>query len=324
MQNRTQYTASQSIPIDWLQCPKEKDRASLVEFVRGTLCSLAMQEDESFVPVHISRIQRSFKKLGAVGLYKAGLRLIQLLGEVEPLHGGYWLPTPYRVLEIADELVFIGASPNAHGLLGEIRMEGLSRLIAQDVAEHFPRQSLEGWMDLTTQDPSTIVSAFMVAHTRMEAKTSNLAGVMYLNLIPSHATGQSCFQWSDRKVGVLATGKIAICRQPHLGRMRYFSASLGKGGVTTEAPIDFPMTRLLFAIAQHVGAPVKVVERSGEKGVEVTVGERLPIEEFRLALLVSKKISRSGQSTTYLISPKLAPAFRARLALLGCAVETRL
>lgn len=323
MQSQIQCAASQSIPLDWLLAPREQDRASLVEFARGTLCSLSTQEDGSFAPVHVSRIHRSFKRLGATELYRGGLRLIQLLREAEPLHGGYWLPAPYRVVEIEDEFVFIGATPNVHGFLGEIRMEGLGRLLAPDVANRFPHQSLGGWMDLATQDPSTTVAAFMAAHTRAEARTSNLTDVTYLNLISPGTTGRSLFQWSDRVVGTLAAGQIAICRQLRHGRKRYFSASLGKGGIATEAPIDIPITRLLFAIAREVGTPIRAVAWLDEKIVEVTVGERLPIEEFRLALLVSREIVRAGQSTTYRISPKLAQAFCSRLALLGCTLETR-
>lgn len=323
MRGPIQCEASQSIPLDWLQAPREQDRASVVEFARGTLCSLSTQEDGSFAPVHVSRIHRSFKKLGATELYRGGLRLIQLLREAEPLHGGYWLPTPYRVVEIDNEFVFIGATPNVHGFLGEVRMEGLGRLLAPDVANRFQHQSLGGWMDLTTQDPSTTIAAFMAAHTRAEARTSNLTDVTYLNLNSLGTTGRSHFQWSDRVVGVLAAGQIAICRQLRHGCKRYFSASLGRGGIATEAPIDIPIARLLFAIAHEMGTPIRAVARPNEEVVEVTVGERLPIEEFRLALLVSREIVRAGQSTTYRISPKLAQAFCARLALLGCALETR-
>lgn len=321
MQNNIQSNTCQSIPFDWLQAPSEKDRASLVEFARGTLCSLSMREDGNFAPVHVSRIQRSFKKIGAAGLYKGGLRLIQLLREAEPLHGGYWLPTPYRVVEIEDELVFIGATPNAHGLLGSTRIEGLSRFLAPDVADRFPRQSLEGWMDVTSQDPPAIVAAFAAAHAHAEVRTSNLIDVTYLNLVPWRTTGHSQFQWYDKAVGVLSAGQIAICRQQYHGRIRYFSARLLKGGITTEAPIDIPISRLLFAIARHAGMPVRAITQSGPRGVEVTIGERLPIEEFRLALLVSREIVRTGRSTTFLLSPKLASAFCARLASLGCALE---
>ncbi len=321
MQNNIQSSACQSIPIDWLQAPSEKDRASLAEFARGALCSLSMREDGNFAPVHVSRIQRAFKKIGVAGLYKGGLRLIQLLREAEPLHGGYWLPTPYRVVEIEDEFVFIGATPNAHGLLGNARMEGLSRFLAPDVADRFPRQSLESWMDVTSQDPPAIVAAFAAAHAHAEVRTSNLLDVTYLNLTPSRTTSHSQFQWCDKAVGVLSAGQIAICRQQYHGRIRYFSARLLKGSITTEAPLDIPISRLLFAMARHAGAPVRAIARPRQHDVEVTIGERLPIEEFRLALLLSREIVRTGRSTTFLLSPKLASAFCARLASLGCALE---
>jgi hypothetical protein len=202
-------------------------------------------------------------------------------------------------------------------------MEGLGRFLMPDVASRFPHQSLDGWMGLAPQDPSTTVAAFMAGHIREEARTSNLTDVTCLNLISPGTTGRSRFQWSNRVVGVLGAGQIAICRQLRYGRNRYFSARLRKGSIATEAPIDAPIPRLLFAIAKEMGTPIRAVARPDEKFVEVTVGERLPIEEFRLALLVSREIVRAGQSTTYRISPKLAQAFCARLALLGCALETR-
>lgn len=321
MQNNVLNTPCKSIPLDWLKAPSEEDRASLVEFTRGALCSLSIQEDGSFAPVHVSRIQRSFKKIAAAGLYKAGLRLIQLLREAEPLRGGYWLPTPFRVVEIDDECVFIGATPNAYGLLGSARMDGLSRFLARDVADRYPRQSLEGWMDLKSQDPASVVAAFAAAHAHAEVRTSNLVGVTFLNPIPWRATGHCQFQWCDKAVGVLSTEKIAICRQQYQGRVRYFSARLLKGSVTTEAPINISISRLLFAISHYAGTPVRAISRPGSQGVKVTICERLPAEEFRLALLLTREIVRAGRSTTFLLSPKLAPVFFAKLESLGCALE---
>lgn len=279
-----------------------------------------MQEDEGFVPVHVSRIQRAFRRLGTPGLYKGGLRLLHLLREVEPLHGGYWLPTPYRVFKLEDEFVFIGAIPSALGLLGDITLEGLARLLTPDVAGRFLHQSLDAWMDAP---PRPILSNLVAAHTRAEAKTSNIVDVTYFNPPSSQGIAHNYFQWSNKATGVLAQGKIAICRQSQHNRTRYFSARLGRDGIASEAPLDIPVTRLLFAIAHHAGTPVKVAARSSAKGIEVTVGERLPIEEFRLALLLSREIVRTGRSTTFLISPGLAPAFCARLVLLGCDLETQ-
>lgn len=320
--NRGQNGYRQSLPLDWLQVPEEGDRASLLEFVRGSLCSLSARDDGRFEAVHISRMRRSFEILGAPGLAKVGLRLLKLMQEAEPLFSGYWLPTPFRVVDIEGELVFVGAVPSAHGFLGEVRNEGLSRLLAPDVAGRFPRQSLENWMGLTSPDPLALVDAFVANHALTAAKTSNLQDVEYLSLTSSGARKRTKFHWWDRPNLALGAEKIAICRQSHRGSVRYFSASLRGGHVVSEAPIHFGISRLLFAVACHVSAPITAVIRPGPRGTEVGIDERLPIEEFRLALLLSREIVRAGRSTTFVLHPKLARALAKRLAILGCAVET--
>lgn len=322
MHTDSKHGYSQSLPLKWLHTPEEWDRQSLLEFVRGSLCSLSSRDNASFEAVHVSRIQRLFERLGAPGLHRVGLRLLELLREAEPLFGGYWLPTPYRVIEIERELVFIGAIPNAHGFLGEARSEGLCRLLAQDIADRFPRQSLESWMGGTSPDPLTVVAEFKAKHALVAAKTSNLSEVQYLSIAPSRAMGYPRFQWGDRAIAVLPVEQIAICRQSSRGRIRYFSATLRREKLAAEAPIDIAVQRLLFAIARHVGAPVKTLIRPGQRGTEIAVDERLPIEEFRLSLLLSRKIVRTGRSTTFVLPPTLAKAFAARLAILGCAMES--
>jgi hypothetical protein len=66
--NSDQHGYRQSLPIEWLKMPEEVDRTSLLEFVRGSLCSLSVRNDGRFETVHISRIRRSFEMLGAPGL----------------------------------------------------------------------------------------------------------------------------------------------------------------------------------------------------------------------------------------------------------------
>lgn len=322
MFSNDRYGYSQTLPLKWLQAPQERDRASLLEFVRGTLYSLSRREDGRFEAVHVSRIQRTFNRLGVPSLYKVGLRLLELLREVESLFGGYWLPTPFRVVEIKGELVFIGAIPDAHGLLGDARNEGLSRLLAREVADRFPRQSLECWMGVPPQNPSTIVAALIEKHKRTSAKTSGIPEVEYLSLAPGSAGRRGQLRWSETGISALSAEQIAICRQWHRNRPRYFSASLHGGRIATEAPINTAIQRLLFAVARHAGAPIRAVIRPGRHGTEVTVSERLPIEEFRLSVLLSREIVRAGRSTTFILPPNLASAFSARLAALGCALES--
>lgn len=322
MHTDDRFRYCQSIPVEWFQFPHERDRSSLLEFVRGTIYSLSKRDDGTFAAVHASRIQHSFKRIGAPGLYRIGLRLLELLREAQPLFGGYWLPTPFRVIEIEHEFVFVGAVPTAHGPLGVVQNEGLSRLLSQESADRFPRQSLDGWMGLTPQSPSALIATLAAKHTRTAERTSNLSGVEYLSVVPVSARRYRPLQWGDRAIDALPSEQIAICRQTHSGRIRYFSASLSGGRIVSEAPIEMDMTRLLFAIASHVGAPVRAISGAGSQGLEITLNERLPIAEFRLALLLSRETRRAGRASTFALPPKLAPAFSTRLAALGCALET--
>jgi hypothetical protein len=311
----------QSVPLEWLQAPEEGDRASLLEFVRGTLYSLSNREEGRFEAVHASRIQRAFKKLGAPSQYKVGLRLLDLLREAEPLFGGYWLPTPFRVVEIEGEFAFVGALPTAFGFLGEVQGHGISRLLTKEVADRFPRQSLESWMGTSNHHSASIVADFTAKHVRSATRTANLPDVECLSLASSRAGRDPQLQWGNKLIPTLPAEQIAVCRQLSRGRARYFSADLIGGRVSTEAPIDMAISRLLFAIARHIGAPVKVEIGPGSDWTRITVYERLPIEEFRLALLLSKEVIRAGRSTTFVIPSKFAPALGTRLATLGCAVE---
>lgn len=311
----------QSVPLGWLQAPEEGDRASLLEFVRGTLYSLSKRDDGRFEAVHASRIQQSFKRLGAPGLYKVGLRLLNLLREAEPLFGGYWLPTPFRTVEIEGELAFVGALPTTFGFLGEVQGQGISRLLTKEVADRFPRQSLEAWMGTSNHHSVSIVADFAAKHARSATRTANLRDVECLSLAPRRTGRHTQLQWGSKLIPTLPVEQIAVCRQLSRGRARYFSADLIGERVATEAPIDMAIPRLLFAIARHVGSPVKVEIEQGPDRTRTTVHERLPIEEFRLALLLSKEVIRAGRSTTFVIPSKLAPALGTRLTALGCAVE---
>jgi hypothetical protein len=294
-----------------------------LEFARGTIYSLSKKNDGHFEAVHVSRIQRSFARLEAAhSLFKVGLRLLELLREAEPLFGGYWLPAPLRSIEIDGEHVFIGAVPNAYGILGTIRTEGLARILTRDIAQRFPIQSLDSWMGNASIDSTALAAKFVANHLRTATKTSHLSDVEYLSVVTRAVNMQPQFFWNVNATPTLPNEQIAICKQLLHGHTRYFSASLCKGQIVSEATIDLPIRKLMFSIARHIGTPIKIVSRSTSKGVEFKVSERLPIEEFRLSLLLSRYIDREGRSTTFALSPKLASAFSTRLAALGCTMET--
>lgn len=312
----------QSVPLAWLQAPGEHDRASLLEFARGTLYSLWASKHGGDKEVHVTRIRSAFAKLGVPALHRVGLKLLALLREAEPIFGGYWLPTPFRVVEIEGWPAFVGAVPLALGYLGNTKNEGLCRLLSADMAAGFPRQSIESWMGIPPTESASLVDSFFREHLGKAVPTEIPVELEYLSIVVGGPGFGRRFAWELRPRPVLAGHQVAICRQTHAGVQRYFSAGLRSGHVVTEAAIDQSIPRLLFALASHAGMPVVAKVRHGHEATEVTVAERLPVEEYRLALLLAMRIVRNGNCSTYYLAPQLAPALVKRLVGLGCLVET--
>lgn len=312
---------NQSLSLDWLKAPVEHDRVSLLEFARGALYSLSASSDGRFREVHVSRIRNQFERLGVPNLYRVGLRLLELLREAESLFGGYWLPAPFRVVEIEGCPVFVGAVPTALGHVGNVVNQGLCRLLLPNVAVRFPRQDIDSWMGNPPTDPASLVASFIRAHTHKAVPTVYPAEIEYLDFAAIGAVASRRFVWVGRPSPVFADHRIAICRQRHGGAYRYFSADFRSGRVIAEAVIEQSIPRLMFALASQAAKPVLIRVRNGSN-TEVTVAERLPIEEYRLALLLSREIVRHGSSSTFHLAPQLAPALIKRLIGLGCVLET--
>ncbi|WP_421569009.1 hypothetical protein [Stenotrophomonas sp. PD6] len=312
---------NQSIPYEWLQAPSERDRAFLLEFTRGALYALARDERGAICEVHVSRIQHAFRRLGSPAMYKVGLKLMRLMREVERLSHGYWLLTPFRVIEIEKKYHFVGALPIAHGALGEVEESALCRFVSAEVATSFPMQTLDCWLGSAQIQSESVISGVVRDHARSAQRTADLADVQYLSFV-KNGGGEARFGWSDVPSTILKEEKIAICRQHVSGLPRYFSAKLSNKRLASECPLTVQLSELIFAIARNLGAPIRATLRKNAVGVTlIEVDQRLPINEFRLALLLATDIAKDAARVTYTIPSDLAAAFTRRLISLGCKVE---
>ncbi|MHC9085967.1 hypothetical protein ACYX7E_13185 [Luteimonas sp. RIT-PG2_3] len=248
------------------------------------------------------------------------MKLLHLFREVEPLFGGYWLLTPYRVIEVESRYTFIGAVPSETAELGNVQYVGLGRFVCHDVANQFPRQDLVGWMGLSRVSIEKQAKALVFSHQLQAAAAFQADDIEYFMVLGNGGRGRH-FSWSKQPYAILAPERIALCRQRHVGGYRYFSGELRNGALATEAPVMQPLSRVMFALARFVGLPVVV--RVHEEGTQTMfkVSERLPTEGYRLALLLANQVSRQGYTTTYSVDSSLAPSLSAQLSALGCALE---
>lgn len=308
----------------WLRAPDELDRHSLLEYTRSALYSLSFTADASgdrLRPVHVARLRNAFNDLGAPSLHRVGLRLLTLLGEVEALFGGYWLMAPFRVLTICSRSAFVGAIPLASGFSAQISQQGLARYLTEESAARFPKQDIEGWMGITTSS-SEYIQHFTKSHRKHAKPALHSAGIEYLTLVMQGAQPKRG-TWSREPSAICSGERLAVCRQSDQGIYRYFSAELSdKKTIANEAGLRHSVPRLTFAFASDAGTPFRIASRLVGKSLEVEVPERLPTEEFRLSLLLSRVIARRGSATTFSIDAELAPLFLKKLQYLGCQLES--
>jgi hypothetical protein len=311
------------VSVAWLQSPNEQDRNALLEYTRGVLYGLASTDasaQSTCRPIHTSRIRAAFCNLGTPTLYRLGLRMAHLLREVEPLFGGHWLLTPFRVIEIETHHAFIGAIPSVSGRLEDVYHEGLGRFISPLVASRFPSQSVDSWMDLSGMSISNQISGFVSAHHLHAAPTIHSDDIEFFKVITAGVQGRR-FSWTREPNACLPAERIALCRQKRTGVVRYFSAELRNGRVATEANVGQPIARLMFASASRSGIPVPVKVRQQGGMTHIAVPERLPTEEYRLALLLAIDVFRQGSTTSFLVERSKAPILLKHLTSLGCSVE---
>lgn len=313
----------QPVSAAWLQSPNERDRLALLEYTRGVLYSLSFSREidtEKGRTIHVGRIRSAFCNLGAPTLYRLGLRLLHLLREVEPLFGGYWLLTPFRVVEVGSHYVFVGSVPSVSGRLGDIQYEGMGRYISHEIASRFPRQNINSWMGLPSTSAAQQVASFVSTHNKLAAPTIHAQDVEFFKAVGNGVHGRR-FVWAQQPHAILPEERIALCRHKQFGISRYFSAELLRGIVVAEAPIDQSITRLMFALGNVRGFPVPVTTLQHGACTQIGVSERLPIEEYRLALLLAADISRLGNATSYSVETSRAPALLKQLSDLGCSLE---
>lgn len=313
----------QTVTTSWLQSPDARDRPALLEYTRGVLYSLTFSSEGNNTkgwPIHSARIRNAFSNLGAPTLYRLGLKLLQLLREVEPLFGGYWLLSPLRVIKIESHYIFVGAVPSTLGRLGDVRHEGLARFLSEEAASRFPRQTINGWAGLLVAPVAEQVASFVSAHRQQAEPTLHARDIEFFKVVGNDVRGRR-FVWTQQPHAIVGAERIALCRQKRAGIYRYFSADLRDQTVFAEAPIDQSLARLMFALANFTGFPVSVKVRQQVVRTNITVSERLPIEEYRLALLLAANVSRLGSATSYSIETSLAPALLKRLSSLGCFLE---
>ena len=138
-----------------------------VEYGRGQLAASSFFSTASAREVHVLRLRHAFECAGIANQLRYALVVINLMREAQELRGGYWFPTPLRVVPIDGQAILVGISPTRE-LQRHFRCAarvGYARILPHDDTQALPHQDLDNWLGLKVKD-SVIWSETQVENAR--------------------------------------------------------------------------------------------------------------------------------------------------------------
>ncbi len=119
-----------------------------LEYARGALCAASFIEPDAARETHVMRLHNLFERAGFAASMADALGTMQFLREVEPLDGGYWIPTPVRVVELDGKYcLLVGPQPTSElqRHFAGARRAGAGRVTDLADVQDLPRQPLAAW-----------------------------------------------------------------------------------------------------------------------------------------------------------------------------------
>lgn len=295
-----------------------------IEIIRSIVSSLCYVAPNQAREIHTTTIKNAFSRASAKGGFKFGLAALQLVGEIQQLPNGYWIPTPVRAVPLDSTSIVVSSIPThrlKHEIPGIIKA-GISRLAPESSASQLNSQSLANWLNLTVSDTEKWAEREITKLALELRPTISTRPIEYFQLGDHHQNGVSKahFRWTKIPGNELPIEhNLYLCREKiGLTGYIYSIVKLKSGRVIAEAPVPYRPTRLQYGIARLVGAPIVVGVKKGINFIEISVSESLPLSEFRFLEAVSLRSGRKARQRTYLFNDIVYSTFLKIFTDLGC------
>lgn len=299
------------------------------ELARGAFSSLGFLSAHAAREVHTNSLRRVFARCGEVRDYRLGLAAMQLMGEIQQLSGGYWLPTPVRAVPIGEGHMILAAIPT-HRLAFEVpstRRAGLARVHCGEGLGDLPIQALDNWMQVGPYDAAAWGDTELAGLEKELKPSGDRFGLEYFHVVSPRGMSRTPvprFAWGSAPSPNPMRNRLHLCRE-RIGNesYRYCLVTRGRRGVIAEAQILQRPSRLMYAIAELQGSPIQMrVEREGEI-CRITHGEPLPRAEYRLVQAIAGRASRIDGTPTFEVDKQYADEIVRRMEYLGYKREGR-
>lgn len=285
-------------------------KAIMPETIRVSLWALAgATRLERPEPVYVTRFMNAARRLIPMkasmdkedddkitqGLRDTLLEL-ELIGDVAPLQGGYWLPSPLRFVPLlnVNRWLIVGGVPSyliPTPARDKLEFSGAARLLASDPSSlGLPpyTQSLEEWCRRPSESIDTWTSNLIQNKKLSPFEDSDQKLEFYapgIRKVPSSTENLQYFRWTNQ-IRLLPDERYLSQYKSSFGPIFYSVAQIQNKQVVATAPIELSdggVRRLMYGLDLIAGHSVTVkVNPSKKDKLIYTLNNELPGPENRI------------------------------------------
>ena len=273
----------------------------LIEYARGTLCSLSFVTPDTAREVHATRLHHHFERVGLAPDMRSALGSLQFLREAEPVDGGYWIPAPLRSVAL-DGLhsLLVGAHPTSElrRHFQTTRRIGAGRVASVADVASLPVQPLETWRGFDGLSARTWTNASILeaAKQLVPSVNDNALEVFGIRERPNAAGRGYEPTWTsiNDKAVACAWRRVELFRaRTGVSSYRHFLGQRTVGSTFLEGPATSDPIRMQFGLAAINGTPLTVHVNSTPAGFGISLPIRPPTSLRRLLFALCEEEATS-------------------------------
>lgn len=293
-----------------------------LEYARAAVCAASFVETDAARETHVTRLHSQFERAGLAASMAEALRTMQFLREVEPLDGGYWIPTPLRAVELDGKCcLLVGPQPTSElrRHFAGVRRAGAARVSDLADVHDLPRQPLAAWRGSDGNDacawaqaaidsamkqfaPSLIDNGLEVFGTRMGV------GRRREPVWVQPDQGAAC-EWRGAGLFRVRTGAT---------RYRHFLGKYASSATFLEGPAVQDASRLQFGLAALQNQPLTISIESVFGAIAISLPLSAPRTVRRVLVALCDADPRSFGRIWTCREPRLQPILLGALQELKC------
>lgn len=299
-----------------------------LEYCRGQLAALSYVSATAAREIHVLRLRNSFERAGIGSKLRYSLWALNLMREAQELGGGYWFPTPLRVVPIDEQGILVGAIPTRElqRHFQGVARAGYARVSNRADVQSLPEQALDDWLKLEVRDTVAWSEAQVAGAQAGMGPTIAAASIQFFTVGTTRSPFGAATKpvWTDDARSSLPGPQgVVLCRErvaPE--RYRYFLGRVEGRRLTAEGPTPWDVTRLQFGLAALAGTPLTVNIVSRHSEFVFRFSATVPRPEYQLTLALGVRDFTLPGKAYRVSNETFSRAIASRLRDLGCEVRS--